>query len=254
MNADQKFYDLRWSSVDDITERERSRVAFTVGMIPADCRSILDVGAGDGFLSNELVARGKSLTAVDISTVALARVNAPTLHRSADDLSGVEDRSYDVVMCTEMLEHLDDVTYNGALREFDRVARSAILITVPNRENMRENMALCGDCNNAFHIWSHRRRFEPADLTSLFPSFQPTTIVPFGLGLRRYNPLLLWIRNKVAGAWAVDELSPCPRCHSHRTAEPSRPTMARVCNLINSNIPHLQHKPWLLALYRRKKS
>ncbi len=252
LDIDQAFYDLRWAKEGDITARERNRVLTTVSMVPGDCQSILDVGAGDGFLSNALVARRKSLVAADISEVALARVQAPTLLRSADDLWGVEDRSFDLVLCTEMLEHLDDRTYTGALREFNRVASTSILVTVPNRENMRENTARCGDCGSHFHIWGHRRRFDEPDLRRLFPDFEPIAIRQFGDNLRQYNRILLELRTRLADAWAVDDRSPCPNCHSDRTALPKRPRLSGFCDLINSNLFHMPHKPWLLALYRRK--
>ena len=250
--SDQSFYDLRWRAPDDVSERERGRVAATVRMMPEDCDSVLDIGAGNGVLSNELVARGKSVVAVDISEVALAKVNAPTLKRSADDLSVVADRSYDLVLCTEMLEHLEDVVYRGALREFNRVARRAILITVPNREHMRENFAVCAECGSRYHIWGHRRRFEPADLRSLFPDFEPVSITSFGANLRVYNRLLLRIRTDIANGWAADDVSPCPECHCFRSASPARPTLAKFCDLLNANLPAVPHKPWLLALYRRR--
>jgi SAM-dependent methyltransferase len=252
IDLDQDFYDLRWSTQDEITERERNRISTTIAMVPDHCQTILDVGAGDGFLSNELVARDKSLVAVDISEVALAKVSAPTLLRSASQITGVADRSFDMVLCTEMLEHLDDATYQGALKEFNRIATKAILITVPNRENMRENVACCGSCGQPFHIWGHRRRFTPRDLQTLFPDFVPDTIKPFGQNLRQHNPLLLWVRTAAAGAWAHDDLSPCPQCHSFLPAEPKHPRLAKFCSLVNSNLPHLPHRPWLLALYRRK--
>lgn len=250
---DRTFYDLRWAGAEEVTQRERNRVMSTVAIVPATCESILDVGAGNGLLSNQLASSGKSVVAVDISEVALSRVNGPTLQRSADNLEGVKDRSFDLVLCTEMLEHLDEPTYRGALREFNRVAESAILITVPNRENMRENMAVCGDCHRPFHIWSHRRRFTPADLRTIFPDFDPVFIKAFGDNLRQYNPLLLWIRTNIADAWAFDDISPCPECHSFRTAPPKRKKVADLCELLNSNLPHLPHRPWLAALYSRKR-
>ncbi len=252
IHSDRSFYDLRWAGAEEVSKRERNRVATTVRLVPNGCRTILDVGAGNGLLSNELGARGKSAVAVDISEVALSRVQGPTLQRSADNLYGVEDHSFDLVLCTEMLEHLDDGTYHGALREFNRVAKKAILITVPNREKMRENMAVCGDCRRPFHIWSHRRRFTPSDLRTLFPNFDPVSISAFGDNLRQYNPVLLWMRQQIADAWAVDDISPCPECHSFRTAQPKRKKLADVCDLLNSNLPHLPHKPWLAALYRQK--
>jgi SAM-dependent methyltransferase len=246
---DKAFYDLRWRT-SVITERERNRVSATVHAIPEDCHSILDVGAGDGMLAHAVAASGKDVTAVDISEVALSKLTVPTLCRSASNLSGIEDSSYGLVLCSEMLEHLDDSTYRGALLEFNRVARSAILITVPNQELMSEHMGVCGDCGCKFHIWGHRRRFTSSDLHSLFPDFRPASIVK----LPQYNRPLLWMRTSIAKAWFIDERSPCPQCHSFRPAQPDYPTLAGLCDLANSNLPKFRRSPWLLALYRRKGS
>lgn len=248
---DQAFYDLRWNTESLVTDRERHRVAVTADAVPDDCHSVLDVGAGNGMLSLAVAQKGKAVTAVDFSEVALAKVDLPTLCRSADDLAGVDDLSYDLVLSTEMLEHLDDATYRGALREFSRVARLAILITVPNRELMREHLGVCGDCGAQYHIWGHQRRFAPADLRSLFPDFRAISIVPFGDTLPKYNRFLLWTRTAVAKAWFVDERSPCPVCHSFLPATPKYPKLAQLCDLVNSNLPKIRYKPWLMALYRR---
>lgn len=213
---------------------------------------MLDVGTGDGLLANELAATGKAVTAVDISKVALSHVKGPTLLLSADNLAGVADKSYDLVLCTEMLEHLDQATYAGALREFNRVARRAILITIPNRERMGEHMGRCGGCGAKFHIWGHRRRFIQDDLKTLFPDFQPVSITEFGDKLPKYSRPLLWMRTAVANSWFIDERSPCPECHSFQTVEPTSPSLARVCDVINSNLPKIRQHPWLMAVYRRR--
>lgn len=249
---EQAFYDLRWNTESVVTDRERHRVSVTADAVPDDCQSVLDVGAGNGMLSLAVAAKGKSVTAVDFSEVALSKVGLPTLRRSADNLVGVGDRSYDLVMSTEMLEHLDEATYQGALREFNRVARLAILITVPNRELMGEHLGVCGDCGVQFHIWGHQRRFAPPDLRSLFPDFRPVSIRSFGDTLPKYNRLLLWARTTVAQAWFVDERSPCPQCHSFRPATPRHPKLAQLCDLVNSNLPKIRYKPWLMALYRKR--
>ena len=249
---EQAFYDLRWNTDSVVAERERNRVSVTADAVPDDCQSVLDVGAGNGMLSLAVAQKGKAVTAVDFSEVALAKVPLPTLCRSADNLVGIEDRSYDLVLSTEMLEHLDEATYQEALREFNRVARLAILITVPNRELMREHLGACGDCGAQFHIWGHQRRFTPADLRSLFRDFAPVLIVSFGHKLPKYNRPLLWARTAVAKAWFVDDRSPCPKCHSFRPAPPKYPRLAQVCDVVNANLPKIKYEPWLMALYRRQ--
>ena len=47
--------------------------------VPDDCQSVLDVGAGNGMLSRAVAQKGKSVTAVDFSEVALAKVDPADL-------------------------------------------------------------------------------------------------------------------------------------------------------------------------------
>lgn len=59
-----------------------------------------------------------------------------------------------------------------------------------------------------------------------------------------------WLRTSIARAWFVDERSPCPECHSHEAAKPKYPSVARLCDLINSNLPKIRTEPWLMTIYR----
>jgi 2-polyprenyl-3-methyl-5-hydroxy-6-metoxy-1,4-benzoquinol methylase len=75
MRQEKTFYDGRWEN-QEITPREARRISATVAAVPSDCHTILDVGAGDGRLSQELHARGHRVVAFDLSQVALARLPA----------------------------------------------------------------------------------------------------------------------------------------------------------------------------------
>jgi SAM-dependent methyltransferase len=83
--AEREFYDARWKA-SAISDRDRRRIEFTVGAIPLSCNTILDVGAGDGRLSEAMAAAGKRVTAVDISPVALSKLSVPHVCASADRL------------------------------------------------------------------------------------------------------------------------------------------------------------------------
>ena len=252
LQREQIFYDLRWARTS-LSKRDRERIEFTCNAVPGDCVTILDVGAGDGSLSIELVHRGKNVSAVDLSAVALSRIPVPGYCESADHLS-MPDRSFDMVLSTEMLEHLPEACYQRAIEEFSRVAARYILITVPNRELLGEHLSVCGNCGHRFHIWGHARRYAPKDLLGLFPGFSLRRLSEFGHKEPYYNPLLSLAKRSVAGAWAWDEDSPCPNCRQRKRKPSSLPLLARILDSINHRLwgRFFSRKAWLLALYSRK--
>ena len=98
-------------------------------------QSILDVGCGEGYVTNVISSLEKAHTveAVDVSqdVVDTARGNYPHIRfsrASADDLP-YEDSSFDLVASLETLEHLEDV--KPALSEIIRVSSRFVLLSVP---------------------------------------------------------------------------------------------------------------------------
>ena len=100
--------------------------------------SFLDAGCGEGFVARRVLdaVPGISLTGCDVSTQALelaARTNpeARFVTGSVVDLP-FANRSFDVVGCFEVLEHLPDGLPRQALLEIGRVARRAVVLSVPH--------------------------------------------------------------------------------------------------------------------------
>jgi ubiquinone/menaquinone biosynthesis C-methylase UbiE len=84
----------------------------------------LDLGCGDGRLAAEL--RARALTLADVSAVALERARARLPDAEAVELEPdaplpFADSSFDVVLCTETIEHVRDVQM--FLSEVRRVLR-----------------------------------------------------------------------------------------------------------------------------------
>jgi len=96
---------------------------------------ILDVGCGEGFISGLVQAHCKNveITGVDYAKEALDI--ARSLNRDITFIEGsiyqipFEEKSFDIVLCTEVLEHLQNPV--EAATELQRVAKRYLLVTVP---------------------------------------------------------------------------------------------------------------------------
>src|SRR3712207_2343590 len=113
----------------------RKIVAEIVTLSP---QSFLDAGCGEGFVARRIIdaAPGISLTGCDVSTSALevaaeANPEARFVAGSVVDMP-FPDRSFDVVGCFEVLEHLPGDLPRRALSELARVARRAVVLSVPH--------------------------------------------------------------------------------------------------------------------------
>ena len=91
---------------------------------------ILDLGCGEGGYARALAAAGAAVTAVDCSQAAIAYALAQAQRegleiachvRNANDLFGIPDASFDVVLSSMMLMDVEDL--DGTLREAVRVLK-----------------------------------------------------------------------------------------------------------------------------------
>ncbi len=98
--------------------------------------SVLDVGCGEGFTLNKLQQAkiGKQLEGIEYidEAIALGKKLHPTLVIKKGNIYKLpyKANSFDVVVCTEVLEHLDDP--GNALMELKRVAKKYVVLSVPN--------------------------------------------------------------------------------------------------------------------------
>jgi SAM-dependent methyltransferase len=255
LELEKQFYGRRWASAASaLSPEEKERLALTVSSIPQDARSILDLGCGDGRLSNLLRSvREGFLASLDLSLPALRRLTTPGCCGSAERLP-FRDHAFDLILAAEMMEHLPEAIYASALQEMARVAGKYILITVPNRENLEENTAVCPDCGVRFHVWGHQRAYAPRDLTNLFRGFRRVRHQAFGAPTDSYNRCLLWIRTRWAGACCWEDQTVCYACGCAGPPQPRSPFLTRACDYLNHRCwkPLFPRKSWLLALFERE--
>ena len=219
----QQYLDLAWSRVESsISVQEEERIAETLSILPGNCSCALDVGCGDGRITNRLTQLYPKVVGLDISQEALNHVKAETRQGSIDSLP-FEDQSFSLVLCCEVLEHLSYDTYTRGLMELQRVASDYIFLTVPNNENLKKSIIHCSKCGYAFHMYRHLRSFSQEKMKALFDQFEvqsslervhvkqvPESILTLGriMGIIRDTP--------------VASPFPCPKCGYHPEANKNK--------------------------------
>ena len=166
----------------DLTEyrgkpAEVERVASLMALVPPGQRTVLDVGARDGYLSIRLADSGASVTALDLEAPVFRHERVTCVK---GDVSALQfaDASFDLVLCAEVLEHLRPEHLPRACAEIARVARHCAIIGVPYRQDTRVGRTTCGACGGKNPPWGHLNAFDEARLEQLFPALRIEKIRP----------------------------------------------------------------------------
>ena len=127
MNVDplelKKFEDLahRWwdknSEFKPLHDINPLRLDYIDAKVGLQSKSVLDVGCGGGILAESMAERGAAVTGIDLGDKPLKVAKLHLLESgqqvdyrliSAEDLALERPRSFDLVTCMEMLEHVPD--------------------------------------------------------------------------------------------------------------------------------------------------
>jgi 2-polyprenyl-3-methyl-5-hydroxy-6-metoxy-1,4-benzoquinol methylase len=160
------------------------RIRSAVGEIAPE--TVLDAGCGEGELARRSVLPGGTrVISLDMRTEPLAFFRAHSEQRDfvCASLAALPfaDRSLDAVLCLEVLEHLAEPA--AALDELARVARRALILSVPHEPYFRIGNVLRGKHlgrwgNHPEHVqhWNFRTfgdflrpRFGQVEIRDAFP-------------------------------------------------------------------------------------
>jgi SAM-dependent methyltransferase len=251
MSEPLRYYDQEalWSP-ERLSAMERERVEETLTAVPPGVASVLDVGCGDGRVTNRLAARHERVVGVDIAGAALRHVRAETREAPVTALP-FDDRSFDLVICTEVLEHLSDAELEQARRELGRVAEQYVLLSVPSEESLENAAGRCAACGHAFHVFRHLQRFDARRAEALVPGFRLVRRHVFGPTFLPPRRLDVWVQQRLLRSWLHSPLAVCPRCGGHGTQPPRHPQLARLVRASRRIPPGRRRPQWLLALYAR---
>lgn len=169
---------------------------------------VLNVGVGSGALELMLRDSGYLVSALDPSEAAIERLREQDVDARVGYVEQLPfgNASFDAVIASEVLEHLEPSKGELALREIQRVlvAGGRFIGTVPYNENLSANRTVCPHCGHLFHRWGHERTFSREDLAGLLaPAFGSVAIsrrafVAWSGGWRRFaKSAIRWFLGRI---------------------------------------------------------
>ncbi|MEL6814077.1 MAG: class I SAM-dependent methyltransferase, partial [Cyanobacteria bacterium J06598_3] len=197
-----------------------------VAIMPADVSTVLDVGCGNGLLTNALPEH-LQVTGFDRSYEALSQVKTTTVQGDITQLP-FADEAFDLVMNNDVLEHLSPNIRQQALSEMARVAKKAVILTVPFLEDLNQNSTRCGACDRFYHVNHHQAVFDLDDTRQLLEPFGWTCIrqVLSGAQWEQEQPGHVAYKRLHGLEWAHADAPMCPHCGS-KTQAPLQPKHKR---------------------------
>lgn len=147
--------------------------------------TIVDLSCGRGDIISSCMAymkKGQSIYGTDFSAKNVEYVNSrfdgderfkgARLVRFFPN-SFFKDNSIDLVIITEVIEHLRDDELESTMLEAWRILRKGgcLLITTPNEEDLDASKMMCPDCGCMFHQWQHVRFWDIKTLRQMTDSY-----------------------------------------------------------------------------------
>jgi SAM-dependent methyltransferase len=115
---------------------------------------IIDMGCGEGVLVNEYRAKGYDISGIDLY------FESSFIRRASILETGLPSESIDLVLCLDVIEHLNTEDQEGALLEIKRILKpdGIFFATIPNLAHFasRLKFLLCGQLVRTSSIDRHK--------------------------------------------------------------------------------------------------
>lgn len=188
----KRMWDYYQGEAPDSFGGAKGRLSYIMARIPRSASSVLNVGIGSGLLEKMATARGLEAFALDPSEVAVDRVRSELRLGERAQVGSVVDipfgnGAFDAVVVSEVLEHLDDAQLAASVPELYRVIAPGgrLLVTVPAREDLEQQIVVCPGCGATFHRWGHQQSFDRQRLSELLSP-------PFAVTELSERPFITW--------------------------------------------------------------
>lgn len=171
-------------------------------------RHVVDLGCGTGGYAVMLQRAGFEVTALDSNpdhVAAAVRLGVPA--RQVDGPLPLADRSVDTVMMIEVLEHVPDETIASLLAEVRRVARTNVLLTVPDCGDV-PRLQIAGVTCEHFLAADHVQFFTASSLGALLGTFFPRVEIIRGDPIQPHLLLPVPVRRPMSALYRLGVLRP----------------------------------------------
>jgi ubiquinone/menaquinone biosynthesis C-methylase UbiE len=170
---------------------------------------VLDVGCGSGWVARQQAAKGGKVVSVDLSQRNLEKTKLAVGRESADFVLADAYRlpfrsgSFDVVIASEVLEHLNSPA--ACVQEFERTLapNGRIIVSTPYKEKIQ--YYLCIHCNKKTPANAHLHSFDEHSLELLFQSqnFRRIRFQKFGNKAFLFARIYYLLRFLPFGVWKM---------------------------------------------------
>lgn len=138
---------------------------------------VLNIGVGDGYFEVNAIAAGLDVTSLDPDAEAISKICDKGMRGVVGIIESLpfDAGEFDVVVASEVLEHLSAAQRAAGLSEIARVLKPGGLLigTVPYDEDLKLNETVCPCCGAIFHRWGHQASFKLDSMRNeLEPHFQ----------------------------------------------------------------------------------
>jgi len=251
-DLEKQYYNQKiiWENDILVNPLEKERVDNIIKLIPKDVVSVLDAGCGSGVVVNNLPEKFRKVVGIDFSEESLKYVKTEKVLGTIAHLP-FDNKSFDLIICSEVLEHLKDLDYFLAIKELERVAKKYIILTFPNNENLKRSSVICPHCNQWFHPYYHVRKFDSKEIKKIFVGFSLQKYQKIGKGQIYIPdflvPLLFRIRKP-----DFLKTSICPFCGYQDSARRENAVLSQSSGgfKIKNFLP--RKKRWLITFYTKK--
>lgn len=172
--------------------REISLAENIMDALPSKPLSIIDIGCGEGYVIYRIRKKFPALPlyGFDLTQgrIAVTKSHVPDAHLLRGDVLSLPfpDNTFDVVICSELLEHMAD--YQKTVQELLRITKRQLIITVPNELHLIQVM--CPKCKTKHYLDGHVNFFTQKKLADLFTSLPHVKI----LELFRFHSIFTYNR------------------------------------------------------------
>ena len=225
------------------SEREQSRINDLLELLPgAPGARVLEIGARDGYISRLLADRFDEVTALDLTRPDIDHPNVVPVQGDVTKLA-FPDRSFDFVLCAEVLEHIPPDLLAAACNELMRVTRNSMVIGVPFRQDTRVGRTTCGACGGQNPCWGHVNSFDENRLRTLFVDFDGVQVHFVGKNRSATNFLSTWLMDLAGNPYGTyDQEEDCVICGAELLPPRDRTLVQKLCTKLSFWLQFAQNR------------